>query len=398
MTASDQLRALWVTRNYPHPADPVSGVFFRTQARALARASVQVDIVAPVPYSPPVLWPISKRWRGYGGTPRSDLDEGVSVMRPRYLAMPNQLVSGVPHVFMANAVRGAVRSRTMDVVHGHYAYPEGIVACRIAWERGVPAVITLHGSDVNVFPDVHPRARRRFERAVRGADAVLAVSEALAARTEVLTGVRPTVAPIGVDLRPFEQLPDREAARARVGLPNDRFLVLFVGHLQEPKGVRELLEALASEGLDDVWAVFVGDGPLAPQVRAAPRTLLAGVVPNERVPAYLAAADVLALPSHREGTPTVVVEAGAAGTPVVATDVGGTHALLKDGRGTLVPPHDVPALAAALRHARHDSAAGRARGAALKRYVWEHHSADVGARHLRELYRQLRASAPSTSR
>lgn len=398
MSAVDQLRALWVTRNYPHLADPVSGVFFRTQARALSRASVQVDVVAPVPYSPRVLWPLSERWRVYGQAPRSDHDEGVRVVRPRYLATPNQLVSGVPHVFMGHAVHGAIRSRTMDVVHGHYPFPEGIVALRIGRERGVPVVLTLHGSDVNVFPDVNPRARRHFERAVRGADRVLAVSDALATRTEALTGVRPMAAPIGVDLRPFEHLPGRREARELVGLPDDRFIVLFVGHLQETKGVRELLEALAREGLDDVWAVFVGAGPLAAEVRAAPRTWSTGVVPNDRIPTYLAAADVLALPSHREGTPTVVVEAGAAGTPVVASDVGGTRALLENGRGYLVPPHDVPALASALRRAHGDAAATRERGAALKRYVWDHHSADVGARLLRDLYRQLRASKSASSR
>jgi len=130
-------------------------------------------------------------------------------------------------------------------------------------------------------------------------------------------------------------------------------LALYVGNLKPEKGVVELAQAwpAVARHLADAELAIVGGGPLRDEVAAfaGARATLVGPQPLERVPLWMAACDVLVLPSHVEGTPNVVLEALASGRRVVATAVGGVPDLVTSATlGTLVPPRDIDALADAL--------------------------------------------------
>jgi glycosyltransferase involved in cell wall biosynthesis len=185
----------------------------------------------------------------------------------------------------------------------------------------------------------------------------------------------------GVDaggrFRPPRDEAARRAARAALGLPPDARVLGFVGRLVREKGIVELYEAwrVLRDELPDLRLVLVGprepQDPIPADVAAAldadPRVLCAGEVAD--TPRWFAAMDVVALPSWREGFPVVPLEAAAMALPVVTTRVPGCVDAVVEGRtGSLVPPRDPAALAAALRaylvdpalRARH-GAAGRAR-------------------------------------
>jgi glycosyltransferase involved in cell wall biosynthesis len=145
-------------------------------------------------------------------------------------------------------------------------------------------------------------------------------------------------------------------------LPEDAKVILFVGGLEPEKGLRELAIAFAalaggSVGSAPVYLVLVGEGTLEEELRARAialagstgRMLLAGPQTLAGVARYLAASDLLVLPSWAEGTPNVVLEALAAGRPVVASRVGGIPDAVVEGvTGLLVEPHDADMLARAL--------------------------------------------------
>lgn len=180
----------------------------------------------------------------------------------------------------------------------------------------------------------------------------------------------------------------RAAERARLGIPADALVVGFVGRFVRDKGVIELARAWArlrqAEPRAHLLVVGRTDAPGAPAeivalLRADARVHVAGVV-WETAPLY-AAMDVLALPTYREGLPNVLIEAAAMALPVVATDVPGCDDAVQDGvTGSLVPPQDAGALAAALLRylsdptlrARH-GAAGRCRVLAdfRREAIWE---------------------------
>ena len=145
---------------------------------------------------------------------------------------------------------------------------------------------------------------------------------------------------------------DRARAKAALGVSGP--LLVTAGHLNERKGQRLAVEALAALP-EEAVLILVGDGPDRPWLEqriAAPdvagRVRMLGVRPHDELPALLAAADVMVLPTASEGLANVWVEALACGTPVVTTDVGGAPEVIdRPAAGRLVP-RDAVSIAAAV--------------------------------------------------
>jgi hypothetical protein len=188
-------------------------------------------------------------------------------------------------------------------------------------------------------------------------------------------------------------VPAPPGLRAQLGGSETRPLVLTPARLNAQKGHDALLEAIAE--VPEALFLLAGDGPDRERLEA--RTVELGVAERVRflgrrpdVPQLLAACDVFALPSLYEGSSLAVLEAMAAGIPIVSSAIGGTEELIEDGRsGLLVPPGDAPALAAAMRRLLEDPQlredfAGRARervDAGLRR--------EQNAERVAEVYREL---------
>jgi glycosyltransferase involved in cell wall biosynthesis len=147
------------------------------------------------------------------------------------------------------------------------------------------------------------------------------------------------------------------ALRACLGIADGEFVFCFVGRLNKDKGLAELIEAFAAL-LPTVHLLLVGGvdqtAPVGDELLAAiglhPRVHMLGFL-NDVRPA-LRAADVLVLPSYREGFPNSMLQAGALGLPVIATDINGCNEVIEPGfNGWLVPPRDAPALQSAMEEA-----------------------------------------------
>lgn len=189
------------------------------------------------------------------------------------------------------------------------------------------------------------------------ADAFTAVSQRTLDFAEEREGVkrrRTAVVPNGID--PSEWNVAREEARARLGLQPEDFVVASVGRLHEQKGYEYLLSAVRHLLQDLPGAIFLiaGYGPLEEQLKARSREL--GVASNVRfmgyrrdVPDILGACDLYVLPSLWEGMSNAVLEAMAAGRPIIATSVDGNIEQIANGKtGILVPPRNSKALAEAI--------------------------------------------------
>jgi teichuronic acid biosynthesis glycosyltransferase TuaC len=387
-------RVLWVTSGYPWSGDSIGGIFFQTQAQALARQGATVTVVAPTPAVP---WPLSRlrrRWQLHASAPRAGWDGGVQVLRPRYPNMPGQPSWARPDRFIAAAAWGQRRDwRGAAAIHGHYAVT-GLAAWRLARRASLPFFLTFHGDDMNTWPADHPERAADLRAAVSEAAAVFGVSDALARRVTEVTGVDAVGLPLGVDHAWIDRTSiERVEARRRLGLPEGQLVVLFVGYLLQAKGVRELASAVAGLG-DPFMGVFVGDGPERGYAAddAAGRLVYAGAQSHEDVIRSMSAADVLVLPSYGEGLPTVVVEAGSLGLPVIASRVGGIPELLEGGRGTLLPEVSAPAVAAALTSFRANREAATIAAAALREHVRARYDVDTNARELIAHYRRARGA------
>jgi glycosyltransferase involved in cell wall biosynthesis len=253
-----------------------------------------------------------------------------------------------------------LRAGGFDLVHAHLAYASiwGAVA---APRAGLPLVATLHVAPPRVPPLSREGLRQRLMRGLlaRRAARVVAVSRALA-DTWIDAGLpagRLEVVHNGIDVAAYEPAADGAVdVRRELALPAGAPVLATVTVLRAGKGSEVLLEAFAALRRDHPAAVLVvaGDGPLRPALEARAAELgLGGAVRwagfRRDVPQLLAAADLFVLPSRWDAFPTAVLEAMAAGLPVVASHTGGIPEMVEDGvTGLLVPPGDAPALAAAL--------------------------------------------------
>ncbi|MCM3571136.1 teichuronic acid biosynthesis protein TuaC [Neobacillus mesonae] len=344
------MKVLWITSVYPSDKEPGSGVFHETQVQALKRLGIEVTVICPVPRNPAFFRYLKKQYRSRQEIPFKYMRRGVNVFRPPYLALPGQLRWAQPDKRIAASILQTMSDYGIEpnLIHAHFAMPSGGAARIVAEQTFLPWVLTLHGSDVNIYPSYSPSAKKAFQRAVMTANRVLAVGESLKTKTLELTGRESEVLPIGVDLSAFGKTPESKAKlRNRLQLPENKKIIIFVGRLTKAKGVYELAQAL-DQLPKEIAVLFVGDGPakemLMQHSEINQRLFLTGQVENQRVKDYLFASDVLALPSYTEGMPTVVIEALAAKVPVICTAVGGVPELFGKYRKLLIEKESVTEL------------------------------------------------------
>lgn len=261
----------------------------------------------------------------------------------------------------AEWLHALVRRRAVDAVIERYSLASG-PGHHVAAAQQIPLVLEVNAPLVDEAARFRglrdaPLRRAREAALLRAADAVVAVSEAIAAhcRAAGVAGDRIRVIPNGVDAAAFAGT-DGTAVRLRLGLSPADPVVGFCGSLKPWHGVDVLVDAVALLGPGPTLLV-VGDGPESAAVRARARalglaaaTVMTGGVPHDAVPGHLAAMDVGVAPYRAMDpfyfSPLKVVEYLAAGLPVVASDLGSLRDLTP--LVEVVPPDDAPALARAL--------------------------------------------------
>lgn len=293
-----------------------------------------------------------------------------------------------------------IRLRRIEVVHAHQYGPffYGALGARLSTRR--PRVIlTEHGRH---YPDVVSPLRRATNRLVlnRLADAVNAVcgfSARALARNEGFADRRIDVIENGIELARYRPDVDRAALRNRLGFDASRCYIVAVARFHPVKDHRTLLRAfqVVAGVRADVDLILAGDGPLrgeleslARELGIAGRTKFLGV--RTDVPDLLAAADVFTLTSVSEAASLTLLEAMAAGTPVVTTAVGGSpEIVVHDEHGLLVPRGDAPATAEALLRVLQDPALAARLGAAARQRVEERYRIETTVARYGALYERL---------
>ncbi len=347
------MRILVVSSSWPTPHAPYNGVFVRDHCQMMAAAGHEVHVVAPRVFREGAL---------------CDNEQGIDVERFRYPSGQRLLAeyAKVPRtrmvVYVASGVmstRRAIRRFQPDIVIAHWLVPTGLVASMAVLHEDVPLITIVHGGDV--ARSGAGLVRMAAGRAVRGADELVCVSEVLRQRVveDLGAGAAHThVAPMGVDLTLFRPS-DRDGARRSLGVPLDADVIGFVGNISREKGVLDLLDALSGVLIrrPNVVLMLAGKGPLSDSIgelaasRGLPegRVVVLGPVAHENLPEFLAAIDVLTLPSYAEGLPVSLMEGAAVGVPIVATDVGAVRGIIEaDPNSVLIAPNDIDGLQAGL--------------------------------------------------
>ncbi len=297
-------------------------------------------------------------------TSRDEVIDGVHVIRvpswnPAFLHGSFPL----PHPFAAwRAFHTAVRGGCDVVSTQTRFFPITFLAFTFAKLNGIRTAHTERGS-------CHPVSHNRFLAGIgwcidhtagaivcRFSDLVVGVSDAACAFTCHLGARNPVRIPNGIDV-PWWRRPDS-------GESDVPLRITFVGRLVHAKGVQDLLAAVAAihGEFPTLTVSIVGDGPYRGALESLAGSLgirdivsFYGDLDSEGVRSFLHQAALFVNPSHSEGLPRAVLEAGAAGVPIIATDVGGTREIVPSSEfGALFPPRNISALTSVMRDALSD--------------------------------------------
>lgn len=371
------MHVLTLSTLFPTERQPNFGIFVERQTRALAaRAGVTVTVVAPVGLPPFPLDRLS-HYAARRTLPASERRNDLTVHRPRFTVVPGTggrwTVATMTRA-IAPLVRRLHAERPFDVIDASFFFPDGPVAQRLSRMLGIPYSVKARGADIHHWGEA-PTTRDLVRQAGEGAAGMLAVSAAMRDSMIALgmPGERIRVHYTGVDLSRFAP-GDREAAKAARGLSGT--VVATVGALIPRKGQALVMEALAT--IPDATLLLIGEGPdktallaRATALGMAERVKLLGSVANADLPGWLAAADVMCLPSASEGLANAWVEALACGTPIVITDVGGARELLDRPEAGRIVDRTPEAIAAGIRDILASPPSPEAVRAPALRFTWE---------------------------
>jgi teichuronic acid biosynthesis glycosyltransferase TuaC len=331
--------------------------------------------VAPIGLPP---WPLSRhpRYRALSALPQREDWKGLIVHRPRFLHVPGtggRFDAGCEARAILPLLRQIRQTFTFDLIDAEFFFPDGPAAIRLGEKLGVPVSIKARGADIHFWGN-NPATAAQVRHAGQQARGLLAVADAL--RDDMVALGMPkdriTVHHTGVDLNQFQPI-NRCATRAILDVKGP--LIVSVGALIPRKGQAILIDALAH--IPGATLVLIGKGEdqarlkqQADDAGLTDRVRFTGALPGEKIAQWLAAADVMALPSASEGLANAWVEALACGTPIVITDVGGAREVLRDEMAGRIVARDADSFATAIRDLiAHPPRAGAARAVA-ERFTW----------------------------
>jgi glycosyltransferase involved in cell wall biosynthesis len=244
----------------------------------------------------------------------------------------------------AGAIRNFVKENRIDLIHSH-GYKANVYAQAVKHGIAIRTLATCHPWTETTY-SLRSRVYTRVDKFLLSRfDRVVAISEEV--KAEILQAKVPrhkvTVIPNGIDLERFNASAEKQKIRAELGLPAEGIIVGTIGRLVPEKGQHLLIEAAArlAKNFSNVFYLIVGDGPLRQELQACARNaglenrvILFGV--SDQIPQLLNLMEVFVLPSLSEGLPMVILEAMAAGKPIIATNVGAIPQVLRDHESGLI--------------------------------------------------------------
>lgn len=254
---------------------------------------------------------------------------------------------------IAKRVNDLIREEKIEfnIIHSHFAYPQGCAGAILKKQHLVPLVITAHGHDIYHLPFRNLYWANRIKKCLDSADKIIVVSEnnvKFIKQLHIKTPIE--VIPNGFRQDLFYYMGSKQEIKKMLGLPCNGRVILSVGNIEEIKGHEYLVDAMGHilKKYPDVVAVIVGSGRMQKKLHRKVResglennVIFAGNRPHKEIPLWLNACDIFVLPSLMEGNPTIMFECIGCGTPFVGTRVGGIPEIINsDDYGLLCEPGD----------------------------------------------------------
>lgn len=326
-----------ITSKYPTNVDKTALTFVQQLAWAMADESVDVCVICPLPIN------INRKFVKvpFKAIEKTYKKNKVEVFFPKYIGFGQQEILFFNTAFFTtisftHAVQSVINrlNNKPDILYGHFVTPAGIAACKIAKKLNLKAFIAYGESSTW---SIDHYGRKRVKKAIDNVNGVIAVSTKN--KTEIVS--TEIVRSDQVEIFPNGYLPERfykknkTEARNKFGLPQNDFIIAFVGHFIKRKGFDILNEVVDS--LDDIYMICAGKGKLSVTSK---NVLFADLVSPNDLCDFYNAADVFVLPTINEGCCNAIIEAMACGLPIVSSNCSFNYDILDSNNAILVDPMD----------------------------------------------------------
>lgn len=333
---------------YPDEYNKYRNVFFQNLIFAMADAGVNCTVISPVP--------VTKYRRAISVVSKERIDTTprggkVRVIHPRFISLSSKKIGPINTgyyseiLFQKAALKAAKElTETFDAVYGHFILAGGLSAIQIGRMKGIPSFFAY--GECNYDTEVERTYGPIKEDDIKGLSGIIAVSTNNAnilKSKPVFKGIPMIIAPNSVDMSLFYKR-DKEKCKKELGLPQDKFIVGFVGGFIERKGDKRLLEAVNE--IDGVYAAFAGKGENPP---SGEKVLFCQALEHAQVPVFLNAIDVFCLPTQNEGSCNAIVEAASCGLPIISSDLPFNDDLLTGENSMRINPNSVDEIRGAIK-------------------------------------------------
>lgn len=351
------MNILIISNMFPNDFQPTSGIFVREQCKALMRRGINLTVISPTPLVFPGLQLFSKKWLNYSKIPLSEFVDGISVIRPKFIAIPSGIFKQYWYLFLylfsKSKIKKLHRENKYDLIHVHGSAPDDYTGYLLSKKLKIPFMITVHGESVEDLA----RRGSRFKTskiAIEKAHAIIAVSSKIVNRIEEVTLRKRDIFLISNGYVPSDIKVIKEA--------KGTFDILFAGTLTPRKGASYLIKAFAELVNDKERLHIVGEGEemnklinLVNHLEINNKVKFYGFLDHTKLMKKMSECDVFIMPSWKEAFGVVYIEAMSFKKPVIGTVGEGIEDVIKNGdNGLLVEPQNVKSIVEKIQLLRDD--------------------------------------------